>query len=80
MKESPTHIPSQSQSQGASEQVQAVTVVDQEVQSTGTQNEELTTAAEAEEISELDAEKDSFSLAVLDDSDSGSGLESEDEY
>lgn len=54
-------------------------MVDQEVQSTGTQNEELTTAAEAEEISELDAEKDAFSLDFLGDSDSGSGLESEDE-
>lgn len=54
-------------------------MVDQEVQSTGTQNEELTTAAEAEEISELDAEKDALSLDFLGDSDSGSGLESEDE-
>ena len=54
-------------------------MVDQEVQSTGTQNKELTTAVEAEEISELDAEKDAFSLDFLGDSDSGSGLESEDE-
>ena len=43
----------QKQSQGASvgEQVQAVTMVDQEFQCTG--NEELTTATEAEELQEL---------------------------
>lgn len=55
-------------------------MVDQEVQCTGSQDEELTTAAEAEEISELHAEKDAFSPNFPGDSDSDSGHENEDEY
>ena len=75
----PTHMSGQNQSQGASvsEQVQAVTMVDQEVQCTG--NEELTTATEAEELQELHAATDAFSLDLVGDSDSDSGLDSEDE-
>lgn len=55
-------------------------MVDQEVQCTGTQNEEVTTAAEAEEIPERQAEKDAFSPDFPGDSDSDSGLENKDEY
>jgi len=46
----------------------------------GLKNEELTTAPEAEETSQLHAVKDTFSIDFLGDSDSHSGLESEDEY
>ena len=46
------------------------------VKCTGTQNEELTTAAVAAEISELHAQIDAFIPDFLGDS----GLESEDEY
>ena len=74
----PTHIRGQSHSQGASEQAQVVTMVDQEVHCIS--SEELTTATEAEELLELDAAKDAFSLDLVGDSDSDSGLESEDEY
>ena len=41
---------------------------------------ELTTATEAEELLELDAAKDTFSLALLGDSDSDSTLKNEDVY
>lgn len=73
-------LPTQSHSQGASEHVQADTMVDQEVWCTGTQNEELATAADAEEMLELHAEKDAFRLDFFGDADSDSDLESEDEY
>ena len=53
-------------------------MVDQEVQYIS--SEELTTATEAEELLELDAGKDAFSLDLVGDSDSDSGLESENEY
>lgn len=53
-------------------------MVDQKVRCIG--SEELTTATEAEELLELNAAKDAFSLDLVGDSDSDSGLESEDEY
>lgn len=74
----PTHIPGQSHSQVASEQVQVVTVVNQEVQCIG--SEELTTATEAEALLKLDTAKNTFSLVLVGDSDCDSGLESEKEY
>ena len=52
-------------------------MVDQEVQCTG--NEELTTATEAEELQELHAATDAFSIYIVGDSYSDSGLDSEDE-